>query len=89
MSSRDFDDTLKETLPESKFASTQKQINAAYGKLKSKKYLGFIKKEKMSQVFWKGKFKKTGEDVLIQLVCSKKSGKIYINGLWLNRVTEI
>jgi hypothetical protein len=80
--SKDFDDSMKEALPESKFINTQEQINTQFGKIKITKYFGFLNKGRYTQVIWKGKADKTKDDVLIQLVVSKINDKLYIAGLW-------
>ena len=80
--SKDFDEAMKEALTESKFEATQKQINTQFGKITVTKYLGFLNKGSYTQVIWKGKCDKNNDDVLIQLVVSKRKDGIYIVGLW-------
>ncbi len=82
MYSRDFDSVMKEVLPESKFKSVHQQILSQVGLIKEKTYLGFLNKEKYTLVLWKGKSNKIKDDIFIQLVCSKRKGKIYVIGLW-------
>lgn len=80
--SKDFDEAMKEALPESKFVATQKQINTQFGKIKITKYLGFLNNGSYTQVLWKGKCDKNNDDVLIQIVVSKRKDGIFIVGLW-------
>lgn len=82
MYSKDFDDSMKDALPESKFSATQEQINTLFGKITLTKYLGFLNKGKYTQVIWKGKSDKMKDDVLIQFVLSKRKNKLFVVGLW-------
>lgn len=80
--SKDFDDTMKEALPNEKFLKTNKQMKGETGNYKSREYLGFLNKAQYAVVLWKGKFDKTSEDVLIKLVLSKRGDKYVVAGLW-------
>ena len=80
--SRDFDPTLKESLPEAKFKQVRSEIFQKIGKYQSRKYLGFLNQNKFTVVLWKGKFSDTQSDVLIKLVTSKRPDKIVVVGLW-------
>ena len=82
MYSRDFDPTLKESLPEAKFKQVRGEILPKIGKYQSRKYLGFLNQNKFTVVLWKGKFSDTQSDVLIKLVTSKRPDKIVVVGLW-------
>jgi hypothetical protein len=79
---RDFDDTLKDAIPEKKFSQTRTQILEKLGKYQSRSYLGALKQGNMSVVLWKGRFEKSDSDVLIKLVVSKRQDKIVVTGLW-------
>ncbi len=80
--SRDFDDSLKEAISEKKFQQVRENILKGLGKYKSRHYLGFLKKDKMTAVLWKGVFDKTEDDVLIKLVLSQRKDKNLVVGLW-------
>jgi len=80
--SKDFDDTMKEALTKEKFASTNQQLRSQMGNYKSREYIGFLNKGKMTIVMWKGKFDGTEDDILIKLVLSKRGDKNYVTGLW-------
>ena len=79
---RDFDDTLKDAIPEKKFEQTRTQILGKLGKYQSRAFLGALQQNNMSVVLWKGKFEKSDSDILIKLVVSKRQDKIVVTGLW-------
>ncbi len=79
---RDFDPTLKESLPEAKFKQVRSEILNKIGEYQSRKYLGFLNQSKFTVVLWKGQFSKTASDVLIKLVTSKRQDKVVVVGLW-------
>jgi hypothetical protein len=80
--SRDFDDTLREAIPEKKFQQVRADILKKLGKYKDRKYLGFLNQQAHSVVLWKGAFAGTPDDVLIKLVLSRRQGKVQVVGLW-------
>ncbi len=80
--SKDFDGTLKDAIPEGEFVRVDGQIEDMFGNCESKKYLGFLRKGKMTAVLWKAKFAKTEDDVLIKLLMSKRGDKYVVTGLW-------
>lgn len=80
--SKDFDDTLKETITEERFLEIARQIDNSIGNYKEKNYLGFLTKGRMTLILWKAKFDKTQDDVLIKLVMSKRGGRYLVTGLW-------
>lgn len=80
--SRDFDDTLREAIPEKKFQQVRADILKKLGKFKEKKYLGFLNQQAHTIVLWKGAFSGTPDDVLIKLVLSRRQGKVQVVGLW-------
>lgn len=80
--SKDFDATLKESLPESRFKQVRGEILQKIGKYQSRKYFGFLNQNKFTAVLWKGKFSNTTSDVLIKLVVSKRPDKVVVVGLW-------
>lgn len=79
---KDFDGTLKEMTPETSFAETSRQINGSIGKHQSRKYLGFLNKERMTIVLWKARFDNTNDDVLIKLIISEKNEEYSVSGVW-------
>ncbi len=80
--SRDLDDTVKETVTKEKFPTVCQQVQQQVGVYKSRKYLGSLKKGKMTVVLWKGRFDGTDDDVVIKLVISKRGQKYFVTGLW-------
>ncbi|RJR46787.1 MAG: DUF3887 domain-containing protein [Deltaproteobacteria bacterium] len=80
--SRDFDNTLKELISKEKFSQTRTQILDKLGNYKSRTYLGFLTKGKTTMVLWKGRFDKTGEDVLIRLALSRRGDRNLVLGLY-------
>ena len=80
--SKDFDDTLKEAVPEDRFVKVRGQIDNNLGYCESKTYLGFLQKGPTTVILWKGKFSKTGDDHLIKLIMSKRGNKDLVTGLW-------
>ncbi len=79
---RDFDDTLKELITKEKFSQTRKQILYKIGNYKSRIFLGFLTKGKTTLVLWKGKFDRTGEDILIKLALSRRGERNLVLGLY-------
>ena len=80
--SKDFDDTLKEAVPEGQFVKVKDQIDSTLGSCESKTYLGYLQKGPTTVILWKGKFSKTGDDQLIKLIMSKRGNKDLVTGLW-------
>ncbi len=80
--SKDFDPTLKESLPEAKFKQVRTEILNKIGQYQSRKFLGFLNQNKFTAVLWKGKFSQTTSDVLIKLVTSKRGDKVVVVGLF-------
>jgi hypothetical protein len=80
--SKDFDDTLREAIPEKKFQQVREDILKKLGAFKSKKYLGFLNQQAYTVVLWKGAFAGTKDDVLIKLVLSRRQDKVVVAGLW-------
>jgi hypothetical protein len=80
--SKDFDETLREAMPEKKFQQVRGDLLKKLGNYKSKSYLGFLNQQAYSVVLWKGGFTGTQNDILIKLVLSKRQDKIVVVGLW-------
>jgi hypothetical protein len=80
--SKDFDDTLREAIPEKKFQQVREELLKKLGAFKSKKYLGFLNQQAYTVVLWKGDFAGTRNDVLIKLILSKRQNKVVVVGLW-------
>jgi hypothetical protein len=80
--SKDFDDAMREAIPEEKFQQVRKDLLEKLGKWKSKKYLGFLNQQAYTIVLWKGTFDATREDILIKLVLAKRQDKVVVAGLW-------
>ncbi len=80
--SKDFDDTLREAIPEKKFQQVRQELLKKLGTFNSKTYLGFLNQQAHTVVLWKGKFADTQDDILIKLVLSKRQDKVVVVGLW-------
>ncbi len=79
---KDFNDTLREAIPEKKFQQVRGELLKKLGKYKDKKYLGFLNQQAYTIALWKGAFANTQDDVLIRLVLSKRQDKVVVVGLW-------
>jgi hypothetical protein len=79
---KDFNDTLREAIPEKKFQQVRGELLKKLGKYKEKKYLGFLNQQAYTIALWKGAFANTQDDVLIRLVLSKRQDKVVVVGLW-------
>jgi len=80
--SKNFDETLREAIPEEKFQQVRRQLMKKLGSFKSKNYLGFLNQQAHTVVLWKGAFTDTQDDVLLKLVLSKRQDKVVVKGLW-------
>jgi hypothetical protein len=80
--SKDFDDTLREAIPDNKFQQVRQELLKKLGAFNSKTYLGFLNQQAHSVILWKGKFADTKDDILIKLVLSKRQDKVVVVGLW-------
>ena len=79
---KDFDDTLREAIPERKFQQVRGDILKKLGSYKNRKYLGFLTQQPHTIVLWKGAFAGTPDDILIKLVLSRRQEAIKVVGLW-------
>ena len=80
--SKNFDETLREAIPEEKFQQVRRQLMKKLGSFKGKNYLGFLNQQAHTVVLWKGAFTDTQDDVLLKLVLSKRQDKVVVKGLW-------
>jgi len=80
--SKNFDQTMRETITEKNFQQVRDDLLKKWGKYKSKKFLGFLNQETYTIILWKAAFADTKRDVLIKLVLSKSQDKIFVSGLW-------
>lgn len=79
---RDFDISLKESITESRFKEIKIQISKQLGGYLYREYFGFLNRQKMTVVFWKGVFDKAQDDILIKMTISQRGQKYFITGLW-------
>ena len=79
--SKNFDVTLKETITSERFQEIRGDIIKWIGSYLYREYLGFINREAITIVFWKGVFDKTEDEILIKMVVSQRNGKYFITGL--------
>jgi hypothetical protein len=80
--SKDFSESLRSVLPEEKFKASGEQIEKVLGKYESREYLGFLNREGLTLVLWKGRFEKAESDILIKLTLSKNGRKNEVEGLY-------
>jgi len=80
--SKDFDETLKSTITPRHFKEIREQVLGSVGKYLYREYLGFLNREAITIVLWKGVFDKTQDEVLIKMVVSEQNGRYLITGLW-------
>lgn len=80
--SKDFDQTLKETITSEHFKEIRKDVIERIGNYLYREYLGFLNREAVTIVLWKGVFDKTQDEVLIKMVVSERDGRYLITGLW-------
>ena len=80
--SKNFDNTMRQTINEQKFKQVRGDLLKKWGKYKTKKYLGFLNQDSYTVVLWKGAFADTKNDILIKLVLSKQQNKVLVAGLW-------
>jgi len=79
---RDFGEAVRNVIDKDGFHKSLKATKALFGQYKSRTYLGFFNKRKMTVVLWKARFDGTDDDVIIKLVLSKNGDKIEVGGLW-------
>ncbi|MCK4993466.1 MAG: hypothetical protein KAS13_00280 [Candidatus Omnitrophica bacterium] len=80
--SKDFDATLKETITSERFQEIRGDIVKWIGSYLYREYLGFINRDAITIIFWKGVFDKTEDEILIKMVVSERNGEYLITGLW-------
>ncbi|MFH1093676.1 MAG: hypothetical protein V1739_05940 [Candidatus Omnitrophota bacterium] len=80
--SKDFDATLKETITSERFSEIRGDILKWIGSYLYREYLGFINREGITIIFWKGVFDKTQDEILIKMVVSERNGQYLVTGLW-------
>lgn len=80
---KDFNETVKETFSREHFLGLKQQVENQMGELKKAEYLGFLNKNDITVVLWKGFFDKRRDDILIKLVILKQGERYLVNDLWL------
>ncbi len=80
--SKDFDAALRKTITSERFQEIRGDILKWIGSYLYREYLGFINREAITIVFWKGVFEKTQDEILIKMVVSERNGKYLVTGLW-------
>jgi len=80
--SKDFSVELISQLSEETFVQTVEQIKTHLGDYQSRQYLGFLSRDDMTLVLWKGRFEKMEADVLIKLTLSQNGRKNEVEGLY-------
>lgn len=80
---KDFNETVKGTFSQEHFLGLKQQVENQMGELKNAEYLGFLNKDDITVVLWKGFFDKRRDDILIKLVICKQGERYLVNDLWL------
>ena len=80
--SRNFDRALKEAITEAEFENVKDTISRQVGNYLYREYLGFLEKEGMTVVLFKGVFDKSRNDVLIKLAISEREEGCFVTGVW-------
>jgi hypothetical protein len=81
--SKDFDETMKNAMPEKVFKQKQEIIFSKIGKCKSRKLSRVIKQTGYIVAIYSGEFEKES-DVIIRVVFQKYGEKNLVAGLWFN-----
>jgi len=79
---KDFDVSLKESISRERFTQIREGILKWVGNYLYREYLGFLNKQSVTIVFWKGVFEKTQEDILIKMAVTEQDGRLLVTGLW-------
>ncbi|HJO95450.1 MAG TPA: hypothetical protein QF753_18780 [Victivallales bacterium] len=72
--SRDFTPEAKKFFDEEKFIQADKALNEKLGKFKDKEYFGEYTKGKFHILLWKAHYKKTKDDIILQMYIRKING---------------
>ncbi len=81
--SKDFDEKMKNALPEKVFNQKIKQIKDKIGEYKSRKVTKVQKQNQYTVVYYKTQFKDE-KDVKMKVVFQKYGTKMLVSGHWLN-----
>jgi len=81
--SKDFDEQMKNALPEKVFKQTSEIIASKTGKYISRKLSDIYRQNQMIVIIYDGKFEKE-DKVEIKLVLQKFGDKNLVSGLWFN-----
>jgi hypothetical protein len=81
--SRDFDEMMKNGLPENVFTQTRGMILDKIGKYKSRTLDRVVKKEQFIAVMYNAEFEKES-GVSVKVVFAKYTDKHLVSGLWFN-----
>ena len=79
--SENFDAKLKETITAERFLEIREDTLKGIGSYLYREYLGFINRNAITIVFWKGIFDKTQDEILIKMIIIEKNGEYFIAGL--------
>ncbi|MCM8813340.1 MAG: hypothetical protein NC924_05315 [Candidatus Omnitrophica bacterium] len=76
-----FDLALRETISENRFKEIYDDVRYSLGQYLYREYLGFLNKEQVTVVLYKGMFDKTANEVFVRVTISKRDQDIAITGL--------
>ena len=80
---RDFDEMMKNGLPENVFTQTRAMILGKIGKYKSRTLDKIVKKDQFIAVIYNAEFEKES-GVSVKVVFAKYADKNHVSGLWFN-----
>jgi hypothetical protein len=81
--SEDFDQTMKNTMPEAVFDETNAVIRSKIGDYVSKEFQK-ADKDQYTIVYYNAKFTDEPADVTVKVVFQELNGTMKVSGLWLN-----
>ena len=80
---RDAEEAMKKSLSKGEFERATKATTALFGAIKSRTYLGSLKKQGYIVHLWKARFSSSEDDVLIKLSLTPDESRPQVGGFWL------
>jgi len=82
--SEQFDQTMKNAMPEAVFNETNAIIQSKIGDYVSKKFWKVESKDQFTIAYYKAKFTQEPEDVIVKVIFQEIMGEMNVSGLWLD-----
>ena len=82
--SEHFDDAMKNALPEAIFQQSNNLIKVKIGDYIAKEFWKIETQNQFNIVYYKAKFTREPEDVIVKVVFQEIAGEMYVSGLWFN-----